>query len=70
MTEAAKNNVVFIDDKELKVKDFDDRQKYFHAQILDLRNKRAKIEFDLDQVNASLSVFEKAFTETFKTEEE
>ena len=69
MTQEAKDNVVFLDDKELKVKDFDDQQKYFYQQIVDLKNKQARIQFELDQVNASLSVFQNAFTESFKEEE-
>ena len=69
MTQEAKDNVVFLDDKELKVKDFNDQQKYFYQQIVDLKNKQARIQFELDQVNASLSVFQNAFTESFKEEE-
>jgi hypothetical protein len=69
MTQEAKDNVVFLDDKELKVKDFNDQQKYFYQQIVDLKNKQTRIQFELDQVNASLSVFQNAFTESFKEEE-
>ena len=69
MTQEAKDNVVFLDDKELKVKDFNDQQKYFYLQIVDLKNKQTRIQFELDQVNASLSVFQNAFTESFKEEE-
>jgi len=69
MTQEAKDNVVFLDDKELKVKDFNDQQKYFYQQIVDLKNKQTRIQFELDQVNASLSVFQNAFTESFKKEE-
>ena len=68
MTQEAKDNVVFLDDKELKVKDFNDQQKYFYQQIVDLKNKQTRIQFELDQVNASLSVFQNAFTESFKEE--
>ena len=69
MTQEAKDNVVFLDDKELKVKNFNDQQKYFYQQIVDLKNKQTRIQFELDQVNASLSVFQNAFTESFKEEE-
>ena len=68
MTQEAKDNVVFLDDKELKVKDFNDQQKYFYQQIVDLKNKQTRIQFELDQVNASFSVFQNAFTESFKEE--
>ena len=43
MTQEAKDNVVFLDDKELKVKDFNDQQKYFYQQIVDLKNKLRKL---------------------------
>jgi len=60
----AKENVVFLDDKEIKVADLSDEQKYFHSQIIDLRNQKARISFQLDQVNASLKVFEDAFVKS------
>ena len=65
MAEAqAKENVVFLDDKEIKVADLSDEQKYFHSQVVDLRNQKARISFQLDQVNASLKVFEDAFVKS------
>ena len=60
----AKENVVFLNDKEIKVADLSDEQKYFHSQIIDLRNQKARISFQLDQVNASLKVFEDAFVKS------
>jgi len=60
MTEEA---VVFIDDKEIKVSELSDEQKYLHSQLLDLRNKEASLKFQLDQVAASMSVFQNAFVE-------
>ena len=64
----AKENVVLIDDKEVKVSELTNEQLYFTQQINDLKNKQARIQFELDQVNASLSVFQNAFTESFKEE--
>jgi|TARA_R100000734_G_C3267504_1_gene64368 hypothetical protein len=58
--------VVFIDDKEIKVSDLTDEQRYFHSQLLDLRNKEASLKFQLDQVAASISVFQNAFLEASK----
>ena len=60
----AKENVVFLDDKEIKVADLSDEQKYYHSQVVDLRNQKARISFQLDQVNASLKVFEEAFVKS------
>ena len=45
----AKENVVFLDDKEIKVADLTDEQKYYHSQVVDLRNQKARISFQLDQ---------------------
>jgi hypothetical protein len=59
MTEEA---VVFIDDQEIKVSELSDQQKYLHSQLLDLRNKEASLKFQLDQVAASMSVFQNEST--------
>ena len=58
--------VVMIDDKEVKVSELTNEQQYFHSQILDLTNKQKRIQFELDQVNASLNVFQNAFIESAK----
>jgi len=63
MTEEA---VVFINDEEKKVSELSDEQKYLHSQLLDLRNKEASLKFQLDQVSASMSVFQNAFIEASK----
>ena len=57
----AKENVVFLDDKEIKVADLSDEQKYFHSQIIDLRNQKARLAFQMDQIMPSLKFFEEAF---------
>ena len=56
----------FIDDEEIKVSELSDQQKYLHSQLLDLRNKEASLKFQLDQVAASMSVFQNAFVEASK----
>ena len=66
----AKENVVFLGDKEIKVADLSDEQKYFHSQVIDLSNQKARITFQLDQVNASLKVFEDAFVKSTKEKAE
>ena len=63
---ATQEPVVMIDDKEVKVSDLKNEQQYFHSQILDLTNKQKRIQFELDQINASLSVFQNAFIESAK----
>ena len=57
---------IMIDDKEVKVSELTSEQQYFHSQILDLTNKQKRIQFELDQINASLSVFQNAFIESAK----
>ena len=59
-----------LDGQELEVKDFSDQQKYLYNQMVDLRNKQGRLNFETDQINASLSVFENAFKESFKEESE
>jgi hypothetical protein len=67
MSEEAK---VTVNGKELEVKNFSDQQKYLYNQMVDLKNKQGRLNFELDQINASLSVFENAFKESFKEETE
>tara|TARA_R100000654_G_scaffold38900_1_gene64703 strand:+ start:104 stop:352 length:249 start_codon:yes stop_codon:yes gene_type:complete len=66
MTQQKQEPVVMLDDKEMKVSDLTPQQKYLHSQILDLNNQEARIKFQLDQVQASKSVFEKAFIDSAK----
>jgi hypothetical protein len=66
MTVENKEPLVFIDDKELKVADLTQEQQYLHTQIVDLKNQKARLQFQMDQVNASLSVFENKFIQTAK----
>jgi hypothetical protein len=66
----AKENVVFLGDKEVKVADLSDEQKYLHSQVIDLTNQKARITFQLDQVNASLKVFKDAFVKSTKEKAE
>tara|TARA_R100001591_G_scaffold103672_1_gene111067 strand:- start:248 stop:496 length:249 start_codon:yes stop_codon:yes gene_type:complete len=66
MSKQNQEPVVTLNDKEMKVSDLTPQQQYFHSQILDLTNQEARIKFQLDQVQASKSVFEKAFLESTK----
>ena len=63
---ATQEPIVMIDSKEVKVSDLTKQQQYLHSQILDLTNKQKRIQFELDQINASLSVFQNAFIESAK----
>ena len=66
MSKQNQDPVVMLDDKEMKIADLTPQQKYLHSQILDLSNQEARIQFQLDQVKASKSVFEKAFVDSAK----
>ena len=68
MTQENQEPVVMLDDKEMKVSDLTPQQKYLHSQILDLRNQESRIKFQLDQIQASKSVFEKAFIDSEKAQ--
>tara|TARA_B100001063_G_scaffold188796_1_gene179179 strand:- start:274 stop:519 length:246 start_codon:yes stop_codon:yes gene_type:complete len=64
--ENQKENSVFIDGEEIKESQMTDQQKYFVNQVQDLKNKKARIEFELDQIAASLDVFQKALIQSTK----
>jgi len=69
MAEAAES-IISIDDKEIKYDELNEQQRYWHQQMLDLRNKQTRIQFELDQVNASFSVFQNLFVGSLQEEEE
>jgi len=66
----SEENVVSINGTELKESDMTNEQKYFSQQVQDLSNKKSKLEFDLDQIVASLNVFQNALINTTKKEAE
>lgn len=66
MSKQNQEPVVMLDDKEMKIADLTPQQQYLHSQILDLSNKKRQTEFQLDQINASLSVFNNAFVDSTK----
>ena len=68
--ESAAENVVFLGDEKIRVEDLSEEQKYFHSQILDLRNKRGRLTFELDQVSAALKIFENSFLSASKKKAE
>jgi len=64
-----KENVIMIDNKEVKVSELTEDQQYYYQQLLDLKNKQMKLKFDIDQVNASYTVFENALTQSYRNPE-
>ena len=66
MSKQNQDPVVMLDDKEMKIADLTPQQQYLHSQIRDLLNQESRIQFQLDQVKASKSVFERAFIDSTK----
>ena len=64
--ENQEESAVFIDGEEIKESDMTDQQKYFARQVQDLINKKSRVEFELDQIAASLDVFQKALVQSTK----
>lgn len=61
---------ITIDNKEYKLEDFDDKQKYLVAQIKDLTDKSNKVKFQLDQVEIAKVAFIKTLTLSIENENE
>ena len=62
--------VVKLDGKELKVSDLSQEQQYIHSHVIDLRNQRARLQYQLDQVNAGLNFFETSLLNSVKEQAE
>jgi len=63
-------NKAIIGDKEILESEMTPEQQYLAKQITDLRNKKAKITFDLDQIEAALNVFQNTFIASTKEKAE
>jgi|TARA_R100001443_G_scaffold117437_1_gene142680 hypothetical protein len=61
MSNKEEDNKAVIGDKEILESEMTEQQKYLANQITDLRNKEAKLKFDLDQIVAALNVFQNTF---------
>ena len=54
-------NKAKVGDKEILESEMTDKQKYLANQITNLRKKKEQILFDLDQIEAALTVFQNSF---------
>ena len=61
-------NKAVIGDQEILETEMTEQQKYLANQITDLRNKKAKLSFDMDQIEAALNVFQNTFIASTKEE--
>ncbi len=59
-------NKAVIGDKEILETEMTEQQKYLASQITDLRNKEVKLQFDMDQIKAALTVFQNTFIASTK----
>tara|TARA_R100001163_G_scaffold8970_1_gene8714 strand:+ start:121 stop:366 length:246 start_codon:yes stop_codon:yes gene_type:complete len=62
------DNGIVIDGTEIKESDMTQKQIYLTNQCKDLLNKKGRLEFELDQVQASLNVFQQALVQETKKE--
>jgi len=63
-------NKAKVGDKEILESEMTDKQKYLANQITNLRNKKEQMLFDLDQIEAALTVFQNSFIASTKEEAE
>ena len=61
-------NKAVIGDQEILETEMTEQQKYLANQITALRNKKAKLSFEMDQIEAALTVFQNTFIATTKEE--
>jgi len=61
MSNKENDNKAIVGNKEILESEMTDNQKYLANQITDLRNKEAKLKFDLDQIVAAMTVFQNSF---------
>jgi hypothetical protein len=70
MENIMEERTISLDDKEYKLDDLNDQQKYFVSQLDDIRAQKAQTQFRLDQILASESVFTDALIKSLKEGEE
>ena len=54
-------NKAVIGEQEILESEMTEQQKYLAKQITDLRNKESKLQFDMDQIKAALTLFQNTF---------
>tara|TARA_Y100000114_G_scaffold86729_1_gene80211 strand:+ start:44 stop:295 length:252 start_codon:yes stop_codon:yes gene_type:complete len=60
MAKEKKEPSVVIDGVDTKLTDLNEEQRYFVHQVQDLSNKQFRVQSELDQINAALSVYKNA----------
>ena len=59
-------NIITLDGEKIKNEDLSQEQQYLKRQVIDLRNKKSRLQFDLDQILVSLQSFEQSLLDSFK----
>lgn len=63
-------NKIVIENKEYIEADLTEKQRYIVAQVRDLQARKAKINFEADQVNVTIEAFINMLIEDVKQEQE
>jgi hypothetical protein len=63
-------NKIMIENKEYIEADLTEKQRYIVAQVRDLQARKAKINFEADQVNVAIEAFSNMLIEDVKQEQE
>jgi len=61
-------NKAVIGDKQILESEMTEQHKYLAKQITDLRNKESKLQFDMDQIKAALTLFQNTFIQSTQDE--
>ena len=61
-------NKAVIGDKQILESEMTEQQKFLAKQITDLRNKESKLQFDMDQIKAALTLFQNTFIQSTQDE--
>ena len=59
-------DTITINEKEYKVEDLTNEQKYFVSQLQDLNTKQSNLQFQLDQIQAAKTVFGNTLSQLLK----
>ena len=64
-----KEQIIMMDDQEIKVADLDPDQQRLYVQIVDLKNKQSRHQLEFDQLQEALNNFESRLVTSLKEEE-
>lgn len=65
-----KEQIIMMDDQEIKVADLDPDQQRLYVQIVDLKNKQSRHQLEFEQLQEALNNFESRLVSSLKEEKE